>query len=366
MRVAITGSDGFLGRHLKVRLRALCDHDVVGVSKLAFADDSQLRSALLGAQVVVHLAGINRDTDDAVEFGNAALAQRLETVAEEMGVPTIIYANSIQSDGDSPYGRGKRGAADTFRDWSVRVGGTFVDLILPNVFGEGGRPRYNSFVATFCQLLATGGVPHVDVDRTVSLIHAQDVAALIIDHLGARATERVDAVGRQMGVSETLRLLQQMSATYETGQIPRIDDPFSVALFNTYRSYLYPAWYPRPLDPKQDSRGTFVELIRSESGQGQSSYSTTHPGITRGNHFHLRKIERFVVIEGEARIALRPVGGTEVPCFAVSGQHLSFVDMPTLHTHNITNTGSGELVTMFWINEIYDPADPDTFAEAVT
>jgi UDP-2-acetamido-2,6-beta-L-arabino-hexul-4-ose reductase len=364
--VVITGADGFLGRHLQANLLALGGYEVVGVDRVGFANDAVLGDALRDAGAVVHLAGINRDTPEAVEFGNIALAQRLVAFLDSVGgAPTVVYSNSIQSEGDSPYGRGKRASAEAIRDWTARSGATLIDLVLPNVFGEGGRPHYNSFVATFCHLLATGEQPVIDVDRTVELIHAQEVAKVITDLLGSKRPGRVRPTGRQVGVSDVLQTLTTMSHVYSTGQFPSLDDRFSVDLFNTYRSYLFPARYPLHLDVKEDQRGRFVELAQSQGGAGQTSYSTTHPGIRRGDHFHLRKIERFVVIEGEARIAIRPVTGTTVTTFEVSGRDPAIVDMPTLHTHNITNAGSGVLVTIFWANEIFDPSHPDTFALAV-
>jgi UDP-2-acetamido-2,6-beta-L-arabino-hexul-4-ose reductase len=367
MKVVVTGAEGFLGHHLLTRLRAHGEHEIVGVSRAAFADDGRLRSALEKAESVVHLAGINRDAPEVVEVGNIAMAQRLVAAIERVGTaPRIIYANSIQAEDDSPYGRGKRGAAETLEACATRTGGVYVDVVLPNVFGEGGRPHYNSFVATFCHLLATGGNPVIEVDRSVELVHAQQVAAVLIGHLDSATSERVDVVGHPASVSNVLEVLRQMSGDYSVGRFPELADPFDVELFNTYRSYLFPWWYPRSLEVKEDARGRFVELIHSFGGQGQTSYSTTRPGVTRGNHFHLRKIERFVVIEGEARIELRPVWGSEVTAFDVSGEQPTFVDMPTLHTHNITNTGPSELVTVFWINEIFDPLDADTFAERVS
>ena len=222
-------------------------------------------------------------------------------------------------------------------------------------------------MATFCHRLATGGTPEIDVDRPVELIHAQDAAELIVRRLAEpMKTDVVHTHGHPTSVAEVLALLHELSNTYATGRLPMLDSPFRVQLFNTYRSYLYPDWFPRALNVKSDPRGSFVEVVQSMGGAGQTSFSTTVPGVTRGNHFHLRKIERFSVLHGSATIAIRPVMGSSTRTFEVSGAEPSFVDMPTLHTHNITNTGTDELLTMFWINELYDPEDADTFSEPVT
>lgn len=240
-----------------------------------------------------------------------------------------------------------------------------MDLILPNIFGEGCRPDYNSFVATFCQRLATGGNPVVDVDRDVELLHAQVAAKELITAAQGVGSGTYRPRGKQHRVSEVLARLQSISATYATGQLPDLSDPFTLSLFNTYRFYLYPTQVMRPLTAHSDSRGSFVEAVQLLGGGGQLSFSTTNPKITRGNHFHLCKFERFVVVAGQATISIRPIQRSTISTFEVSGNHPAFVDIPTLHTHNITNTSSAELLTLFWANELFDPANPDTFSEAV-
>lgn len=366
MIIAITGSDGFLGWHLQARLRALSSHDMVRVSRTTFNDPDRLTTALAGAECVVHLAGVNRGRPHEVENSNEELAQQLVRGLDATGrAPRLVYADSVHAGSDSPYGRGKARAASLLGQWADRRGATLIDLVLPNLFGEGCRPDYNSFVATFCQRLAVGGAPMVDVDREVELLHAQDAAQVLIAAVEGGGSGVYRPAGTPYRVSEVLTKLRAISTTYATGRLPDLSDPFTLRLFNTYRSYLYPAHIACPLKASADSRGTFVEAVQSLGGGGQTSFSTTKPGITRGNHFHLRKVERFVVVAGEATIAIRPIQRTTVSTFEVSGDKAVFVDIPTLHTHNITNTGSTELLTLFWTNELFDPADPDTFAEAV-
>jgi UDP-2-acetamido-2,6-beta-L-arabino-hexul-4-ose reductase len=368
VRVAITGAGGFLGWHVGVRLGAVSGHEVLPITRSVFDNDDSLRVVLEKADAVVHLAGINRDTPRAVETGNVALAVRLATALDAAdSAPSIIYANSVHAAGDTPYGRGKRRAAAVLRDWADRRGTALVDVVLENVFGEGCRPNYNSFVATFCHRLAHGEVPEVQADRRVQLLHAQDAATFLLDSLNDEVIRStvVESSGRAALVSEVRDELADLSATYGSGRIPDLGDPFTLRLFNTYRSYLYPQWYPQPLPAKADHRGAFMEAAQVRGGESQTSFSTTNPGMIRGDHFHLRKVERFVVLRGQARIAIRPVGRAHVHTFDVSGDRPVFVDMPTLHTHNITNTGNDELWTLFWISEIFNVADADTYAERV-
>ena len=167
-------------------------------------------------------------------------------------------------------------------------------------------------------------------------------------------------------VSEILDLLIKFKNKYfEYGEILSFNNQFEINLFNTFRSYInLKTHFPIKYKNNIDERGNFVEIIRLESG-GQVSFSTTKNGITRGNHFHTRKIERFSVIKGEALIQIRKIGTTEVFNYYLTGEQPAYVDMPIWYTHNIKNIGEEELCTIFWINEFYDPNDPDTYFETV-
>jgi len=370
VRIAITGACGFLGQHLRVALRAGGEHETVAIDREVFEDPESLRAAVIGADAVVHLAGVNRDRPEVIEEANVALADRLvQTLAQLPDPPRgVVYANSAQAGRDTPYGRGKRRAAEILAAWADKAGSALVDMRLCNIFGERSRPFYNTVVGTFCHQLAVGETPSILEDRTINLVHAQDMATRIIRELGDLGTSReVVTTGRPLAVSDLLARLHEMHHIYTDhhGRIPNLSDPFDVDLFNTYRSYLFPSGYPRPLRSNRDPRGNFVELSQSAGGEAQTSFSTTVGGVTRGEHFHLRKIERFVVLSGEATIEIRPVLSKNVTTYRVSGDQPAFVDMPTLCAHNITNVGDGVLYTAFWANEIFDPGRPDTFREPV-
>lgn len=370
MTIAITGADGFLARHLRVRLRALTPGmTVVSIGHQTLNDPEALDEALAGADAVVHLAGVNRGDDVEVEEGNVSAAEQLVAGLLRVGSsPRLIFGNSLQVGQNTPYGRGKARATEILADWAEKAGAPYVDVVFPNLYGEGGRPDYNSVVATFCYRLATGdGEPKIAVDRELDLLHAQDAAAVVIEHLiDGSVGGVVRPSGTRVKVSEILRRLEDLAAIYRNGRFPDLGDPLTLRLFNTYRFYLHPQAFPIPLTAHHDQRGSFVETTQVLGGASQSSFSTTEPGVTRGNHFHLRKVERFVVVRGRARIDIRPVWGGQVASFEVTGDEPAIVDMPTLHTHNITNVGEDTLYTVFWINELFDADDPDTFAEAVT
>ncbi|WP_022803008.1 polysaccharide biosynthesis C-terminal domain-containing protein [Deinococcus ficus] len=362
MRVAVTGARGMLGTHLRAYLRSFDDVEVVPVGREEFSGD--LAGALRGCDVVFHLAGLNRGDEQEVARTNVALTERLITALEEAGSHAhVLFSSSTHVERDTPYGQSKRRAAELLQAWAERSGGRFTNVVLPGVFGEGGKPFYNSVVATFCHQLALNEEPTAN-DGETEQIHAQE-ASRRLWHLvreGETGTMRVE--GRKLTVRDLLTTLQEMRETYAEHIIPDISDSFRRDLFNMYRSFLYPWHYPVPLTLHTDPRGSLFEAIKSPSG-GQAFMSTTHSGITRGNHFHTRKVERFLVSGGEAEIRLRHIFRDEVQTYRVSGEQPSYVDIPTLHTHNITNVGDGTLLTLFWTNELFDPNDPDQVPELV-
>lgn len=361
MKILLTGADGFLGWHTRARLHALTDHEVVAVGRQEWPD---LADLLGGVAAVVHIAGVNRGTDQAVEQGNIELAGDLvRAVCARGGMQRIVFANSIQAGNDSPYGSGKATASELLAVAADEIGAGYVDVQLPNLFGEHSRPQYNSFVATFVNALLDQRVPQI-ADRPVDLLHAQAAAHSLIDGL-TTPERRLDPVGTRATVRGVFDTLVEFDRLYATGDIPALLTDLDVNLFNTLRSARFPAGSPLPMTPRADDRGRLVEVVRSHGGQGQTFVSTTKPGITRGEHFHLHKIERFVVLSGQARISLRKLFDTDAVCFDVDGTTPVAVDMPTMWAHNITNIGEDELVTLFWTNELFNPAAPDTFPEHV-
>jgi UDP-2-acetamido-2,6-beta-L-arabino-hexul-4-ose reductase len=361
VKVVVTGAGGFLGWHLRCRLQATTDHVVVPVDRAAF---DELPTLIHGADAIIHLAGVNRAEGEDLARSNAHLAGLLVDASQLSGAkPRLVHANSIQAGNGTPYGTGKAGAADTLAAHADRAGVEFVDVVLPNLFGEHGRPDYNSFVATFCRDVVAGHEPDVR-DSMVELLHAQGAAQALIDALnGPTRVERVQ--GEAHGVREVLDLLRSYESTYGTGELPHRPTAFEVDLFNTFRSALFEARGPHRFERFADARGVLVEAAKSHGGGSQSFYSMTVPGATRGDHFHLRKLERFLVVAGQARIRLRRLFSDRVLSFDVSGDEPVGIDMPTMWAHNITNTGDGDLLTAFWADSVFDPAHPDTYPERV-
>ncbi len=370
MKVAVTGAGGLLGWHAAARLHAAncaarfrkeaAPYDLVTLTHSAFEDDAQLDAALTGADAVLHFAGVNRGTEDQVRDGNPAIARRLAEACARVGAkPHIVYANSTHARIDTVYGVSKRRAAEILSGV-----GTLTNMILPHIFGEGARPRYNNVTATFIEAVIAGQSPQIDPNGRVQLLHAGAAAQMAIDAALSRQTGELVPEPRPTDVPWLFATLQRFHADYAANLYPDLSDPFIRDLFNTYRAALYPGGFPRPLKLNTDPRGTLFEAAKGGGG-GQTFLSWTEPGVTRGDHFHLHKVERFLVLQGQATIRIRRVLGGPVWDYPVTGDTPAPVDMPTLHTHSIQNTGTTPLLTLFWTHDLFDPAAPDTYFDPV-
>lgn len=370
LNIGVTGADGLIGWHVRAWLRVhRPDVTVRLANRSTFSKADELERFVSGLDAVVHCAGVNRGDSAEVETVNAALALQLTKACEaslRQGAryPQLVFTNSTHVDRDTPYGRGKREAAAILASSASRHGATCSNLILPHIFGEFGKPFYNSVVSTFCYQLAAGETPKIEIDGDLELLHAQSVAARCMAAIDADENGDFRVSGTNLKVSALLTKLDNLSKAYYAQVMPDLSNSLYLELFNTFRSYLYPHHYPVALKLHTDSRGSLFEVIKSENA-GQVFMSTTAPGITRGNHFHTHKVERFLVAAGKAEICLRKLFSDEVMTFKVSGNAPSYIDIPTFYTHNITNTGATELVTLFWANEIFNPESPDTYTELV-
>lgn len=364
--IGVTGPNGFLGWHLRVRLHATGHANVVAAGRETFSDTERFDEFVTACDAIYHLAGVNRGSAAEVEQGNVDLANALAAAKARTGARfALAYANSTKAGEDSAYGRSKAEAADILGSAQADAGEPFINAVLPHLFGEHGRPFYNSAVTTFAHQLANGDEPAIDRDSELELLHAQDAAGAMVATVTEGSSGTIRPEGERILVSEVLDRQRRLARPYlEAGRIPEMPTRFDVRLFNMFRSQLFPDRTPIELVPHRDDRGVFFETIRSE-GKGQAAVSTTAPGVTRGQHFHYDKIERFVVISGEARIEIRRLLHDRVHSYEVSGDTPVAIDMPTLAAHNITNVGSSELVTQFWTNDLFDPQNPDTVPEEV-
>jgi len=376
IKVGITGQPGFVGTYLYNMLGLFPNEfERIPFEDSIFQGEDSLRSFVKQCDVIVHLAAVNRHPNPQYIYDtNIRLVQQLIHAMEAESVnPYVLFSSSTQEERNNEYGLSKREGRELLEKWAMRNKASFTGMVVPNVYGPFGQPNYNSFIATFCYKLAHGETPEVLNDSSVRLIYVEKLCKHIIDrirkndHSNLAVVERVEIpYDFEKKVKEILNLLNRFKEIYFVqGFIPELKDKNEVNLFNTFRSYIeMDGYFPTKLVQHVDQRGIFVETIKLGIG-GQVSFSTTVPGITRGNHFHTRKIERFTVIKGKALIQLRRIGTEKVLNFYLDGAEPSYVDMPVWFSHNIKNIGDDELYTQFWINEWYDPNDGDTFFEPV-
>lgn len=368
-RVVVTGAQGFVGKHLCAALRQrkdveLVEHDL-GSPRAALDD------ALRSADVVFHLAGVNRpEKVEEFETGNAGLtADLLGVIRAARRTPKVVLSSSIQAERDNPYGRSKRGAEDVLRRFSEETGAEGVVHRLKNLFGKWCRPNYNSVVATFCHNIANDlPIQISDPANVVDLTYVDDVVSGFLAELdaaprpGFRFAEPLPS--RAVSLGELADLLRSFRGHRATLLLPDFSSPFVRALYATFLSYLPPQTYAYGLDIKADARGSLAEFVKSPHF-GQIFVSRTKPGVTRGNHWHHTKTEKFMVVQGEGIIRLRQIHGGEVIAFRVRGEEYRVVDIPPGYTHSIENVGTGEMVTLFWASEVFDPSRPDTIFDPV-
>ena len=368
MKVLVTGSNGFIGKNLMVRLGELEGYEAIGFDR----DDSlgYLAERVGRADAVVHLAGINRPKD-VKEFaeGNVDLTVRLcELIAATGRKIPLIISSSIQAELANPYGNSKRGAEVAGQALAENTGNPVAIYRLPGVFGKWCRPNYNSVVATFCHNIANDLPIQInDPAAALNLVYVDDVVGEFIRVLkgmpaGLFRSEVSPVYSITLGDLATQ--IEMFKNCRESLVSERVGTGLVRALYATYVSYLPPAKFAYDLPKYGDERGVFVEMLKTQDS-GQFSFFTAHPGITRGGHYHHTKTEKFLVIKGSARFGFRHVVTNERYEVSTSGDRPQVVETVPGWTHDITNVGENEMVVMLWANEIFDRERPDTIASKV-
>ena len=362
-RILVTGSNGFIGKNLLAHLSLQPDAIVEGVD--VQDDPGRMVQLLKTTDLVYHLAGVNRPEHEEEFFaGNAGLTGKIVEVLSACEVkPPIVFSSSIQAELDNVYGQSKRLAESTLVKYG-EAGGTAIIYRLPNVFGKWSRPNYNSAVATFCYNIAHGiPISVSDPNKLLELVYIDDVV-----HSFLSERERLERGTHWRSVSPTSKITLG-DLVHEIGLlrdmrhscvVPDLSDPFRKALLATYDSFLAEDDFAYSLKTNEDSRGTLAEFVKSTRG-GQIFVSRTKPGITRGNHYHHTKVEKFFVLEGDAIIRFRSIGGGDVLSYKVAGSELKVVDIPPGYTHSIENIGQTDLITLFWSSELFNKENPDTY-----
>lgn len=369
MRIVVTGANGFLGRNLRARLHELGHADVHCVTRET--PFSQLHDTVRGAGFLFHLAGVNRPTDPAeFDTGNAGFTATLcAAMAKTACRAPVAFASSTQAALDNAYGRSKRTAEDALlRHGREQVVPVHV-LRLTNVFGKWSRPHYNSVVATFCHQIARGlPIAVNDPAAALRLVYVDDVVEALLSLLATPANSGGFVQAGpvyETTVGDLAATLREFSGSRATLTTPRVGTGLLRALYATYLSFLPPDSFAYEVPRHSDSRGQFVEMLKTPDC-GQFSYFTAHPGITRGGHYHHSKTEKFLVIKGKAHFGFRHIETGQSHEIVTRGGEAKIVETVPGWTHDITNIGDDELIVMLWANEVFDRERPDTIAMKVT
>ncbi|QOP43238.1 SDR family oxidoreductase [Sulfurimonas sediminis] len=363
MKVLVTGSNGFIAKNLIEHLKRDDNIMLYCYSKKDSMDI--LEAYAKEADFIFHLAGVNRP-ENISEFyeGNSNLTKKIVDVLLKSGKSTpILFSSSTQATLDNDYGKSKLEAEELLLDYSKKSGANVYIYRLPNIFGKWARPNYNSVVATWCYNITHDLPLHVNNPSTqLSLVYVDDVVQSFLNTLhngNKKQYIEIDTLYVK-SLGEIEELLCQFKKSREDLTIPHVGVGFERALYATYLSYLPLEKFSYTLKGHQDKRGAFYEILKTLDS-GQFSLSTTAPGVTRGNHYHHTKNEKFLVVRGEALIEFRHIVTNEIVSYQVSDKKMEIVEMIPGYTHNITNTGDEEMVLLLWANEAFDQDNPDTY-----
>lgn len=365
MKVLVTGANGFVGQNLIATLRLHPEIEIYTYDLDNTAED--LHAFTQDCEFVFHLAGVNRP-ENPEEFmtGNFGFTtQLLEALQIHGNKAPILITSSIQAELENDYGKSKRAGEQVVFDYAKQVGTQAYVYRLPNVFGKWCRPNYNSAIATFCYNIANGLPIQVNNRAHVmSLVYIDDVVAAFIAALNGQAmkAEQFTIVPEvsTLTLGEIADLIASFPTSRQNLQTPFVGVGVEKQLYSTYLSYLPHDQFAYDLKMNVDNRGSFTEFLKTPE-RGQVSINVSKPGITKGNHWHHTKTEKFLVVSGEALIQFRQINSQEIIEYRVNGEQLRIVDIPTGYTHNIINVGATDLVTVMWANEAFDPQRPDTF-----
>ena len=365
MRILLTGHNGFIGKNLKFWLEENNFKDLFLFGKEN--NNDELRNFLLESDYIIHLAGSNRPKleSEFIEV-NEGITKKIVNILEENNLTTpIIFTSTTQALIDNPYGTSKKNAEKILKNYSNNTGANLSILRLPNIFGKWAKPNYNSAIATFCHNIARDiDIEIHNKDSELNLLYIDDLCASIINFLAKKTVQIELEPIYESTVGEIAELINKFKFSRENLISENTGSGFARALYSTYLSYLPKEKFQYQIKSNVDDRGLFAEMMKTKDS-GQFSFFTAHPGITRGNHYHHTKTEKFLVLEGEALFKFKNLYDDTYFETIVSGDKLQIVESIPGWAHNIKNIGKNKLIVMLWANEIFDQSNPDTIAYEV-
>jgi len=366
LKILVTGAKGFVGKNLVAELK---NRGYEEIYEFDLSTPSELLDEYTKkCEFVFHLAGVNRpEKEEDFMKGNFGFTSTLlEKLKSYNNKCPILITSSIQAALDNPYGRSKKAGEDLMFAYGEETGAKVLVYRFTNLFGKWCRPNYNSVVATFCYNIANGLPIQVNNESVeLNLAYIDDVVEEIINALNGKGTCGEDnfyyiPVSYKVTLGEIANLIKSFRESRTNLMLPNMKDEFSKKLYSTYLSYLPEKEFGYELKMNVDNRGSFTELFKTEE-RGQVSVNISKPGITKGNHWHNTKNEKFIVVSGKGVIRFRKPDSEEVIEYFVSGEKLEVIDIPVGYTHNIENLGDTDMVTIMWANEVFNPNKPDTY-----
>jgi len=369
MKILVTGAKGFVGKNLISELRNRGYADILEYDR--GTEPSLIDKYCQEAEFIFHLAGVNRPKEHS-EFmeGNFGFTSiLLDTLRKHKNTCPVMISSSTQATLDNPYGESKKAGEQLMRAYAEETGAKVLIYRFPNVFGKWCKPNYNSAVATFCHNIAHG-LPIMVNDPTVemNLIYIDDLVNELIHALEGKENKVGDFCEvipvHEITLGQIVKLIESFKVSRGLRAVPNMGDAFVKKLYSTYLSYLPKDQFSYDLKMNVDDRGSFTEFIKTPD-RGQVSVNVSKPGIIKGNHWHHTKNEKFLVVTGKGVIRFRDINSDEIIEYFVSDEKFEVVDIPTGYTHNIENLGETDMVTIMWVNEVFDPEQPDTYFEEV-
>jgi len=365
MKILVTGARGFVGKNLIAELsnrgyKEIYEFDID-------TDKSLLNEYAKNCEFVFHLAGVNRPKDEK-EFmeGNFGFtSELLNLLKKHNNKAPILITSSIQAERDNPYGNSKRAGEELLLNYSKETGAKALIYRLANLFGKWSRPNYNTVVATFCYNVARDLDIQVNSpEAELTLCYIDDVVDEFIRALEGNPTKNSDycnvPILHEIKLGDLANRIKSFKDSRSNLIVPNMEDALTKKLYSTYLSFLPEDEFSYDLKMNCDNRGSFTEFIRTPD-RGQVSVNVSRQGITKGNHWHHTKNEKFLVVSGTGVIRFRNIDSKEIIEYKVSGQKLEVVDIPTGYTHSIVNIGDTDMVTVMWANESFNPEKPDTY-----
>lgn len=365
LKILVTGANGFVGKNLVAELKNQGYLDLLLYNRQS--SETELEEFVKQCNFVFHLAGVNRSENEN-EFmeGNYGLTSKLlGFLRKHDNNAPVLITSSIQAEKENAYGKSKKAGEDLLFEYSKETGVDVFVYRLPNLFGKWSKPNYNTVVATYCYNIARNlEIQISDPEFELNLSYIDDVLEEFLKVLQGNPSKLNDYCiipkTHSIKLGELAERILSFKESRNLLRVPNMEDSLTKKLYSTYLSFLPEDNFSYYLKMNVDNRGSFTEFLRTPD-RGQVSINISKPGITKGNHWHHSKNEKFLVVSGEGLIRFREIDSEEIIEYSVSGDKLTVVDIPTGYTHSIVNVGEADLITVMWVNESFNPEKPDTY-----